>query len=256
MTLVERQVYLDQLQALLADARRGRGRVVVLTGDAGVGKSALARAFAGTGALDVRILWSACENLSTPDPLGPLHDLAREAKWDLPQALGKPGGRHAAFSECLGVFDDRTRTNLVVIEDVHWADSATLDFIRFLGRHIHNTHILLLVTVCGDEARGRLHLRRLLADVPSDDVLRIDVPLLTEGAVIGLAQKTSLDGRALYRATAGNAYFVTELLHTGRDDEFPQPRVTQYLRTPIVCLLPPGRYWTQSRFFHGTLKFL
>ena len=211
MRLVERQAHLDGLHALLGEAARGKGRIVALTGEAGAGKSALVQAFAASIGETGRVLWGACEDLATPEPLGPLQDLARGARWDLLKATTR-GGRLAAFSESLDVFGEEGRANLLVIEDLHWADDATIDFVRFLGRRIHGSHILLLITARNDEAVGRARLRRALADVPADNVLRIDVPLLSEGAVAGLARDAGLDGEALYRATAGNAFYVMELL--------------------------------------------
>jgi predicted ATPase/DNA-binding CsgD family transcriptional regulator len=219
--LVERHIHIEQLQELLAEAGRGKGRVVVLSGEAGVGKSTLAQAFAETAEESARILWSACEDLTTPDPLGPLHDLARDAKWNLPQALDKKGSRLAVFSECLGIFNDPVHANLLIIEDLHWADNATLDFVRFLGRRVRNTHILLLITARNDEPGGHSNIRRALTDIPSNNVIRIDVPALTEQAVIKLARDKGFDGKALFQTTAGNAYFVTELLRARRGDGLP-----------------------------------
>ncbi|WP_292081077.1 AAA family ATPase, partial [Mesorhizobium sp.] len=87
MMLLERQPQLQQMDALLADAIGGRGRVVVVLGEAGAGKTALVEAFASRLDDGLTMLRSACEDLSIPDPLGPLYDLAREARWELPRAM-------------------------------------------------------------------------------------------------------------------------------------------------------------------------
>jgi len=211
MTLLERQNLIDRLQALLADAMRGNGRVAALSGEAGIGKSALVRAFADLAADNIRVLWGACEDLVTPEPLGPLREIARSADWNLDGAI-RQGGRLAAFSEARDVFDQAGKASLLVIEDLHWADDATVDFIRFLGRRIANAHILLVLTARDDVQQGRARLRRSLADIPADNVVRIDVPLLTEAAVTDLAFAAGLDAAAIYRLTAGNAFYVTELV--------------------------------------------
>ena len=218
MMLLERQAQLDHLDGLLAEAARGRGHLAALSGEAGAGKSALVEAFTGRIGQDVRIFRSACEDLSIPDPLGPLYDLAREAQWALPQAIDiRQGQRLPLFSDALEVFESRTGPTLLVIEDLHWADDATLDFIRFLGRRIANTHILLLLTARTDRSEGQIRVRRALGEIPAGSVVRIDVPLLSEAAVLSLAEAAGRDGQAIYRATAGNAFFVTELLCADND---------------------------------------
>ena len=218
--LLERQTQLQQLDALLADARHGHGRVVALSGEAGAGKTALVEAFASRVGRGTALLRGACEDLSIPDPLGPLHDLAREAQWELPRALDDRQGRLPLFSEALDVFETKG-PSLLVIEDLHWADDATLDLVRFLGRRIANTHILLLVTARTDRSEGQMRVRRALGEIPAGNVQRIEVPLLSEQAVLSLAEAAGRDGGAIYRATAGNAFFVTELLAAENDAALP-----------------------------------
>ncbi|MER8632058.1 AAA family ATPase [Mesorhizobium opportunistum] len=213
MMLLERQTQLEHLDGLLAEAMRGHGHVAALSGEAGAGKSALVEAFIAEAGERARILRSACEDLSIPDPLGPLYDLAREAQWPLPQAIdARQGQRLPLFSDALAVFESKARPTLLVIEDLHWADDATLDFIRFLGRRIANTHILLLLTARTDRSEGQMRVRRALGEIPAGSITRIEVPLLSEAAVRSLATSAGRDGEAIYRATAGNAFFVTELL--------------------------------------------
>ncbi|CDX49270.1 Transcriptional regulator, LuxR family [Mesorhizobium plurifarium] len=212
MMLLERQPQLQQMGALLAEAIAGRGRVVVVSGEAGAGKTALVEAFASRLDDGLSVLRSACEDLSIPDPLGPLYDLARNGQWELPRAIDdRQVQRLPLFSEALDVFEAKGPC-LLVIEDLHWADDATLDFVRFLGRRIANTHILLLITARTDRSEGQMRVRRALGEIPAGNVVRIDVPLLSESAVLSLAEAAERDGGAIYRASAGNAFFVTELL--------------------------------------------
>ncbi|WP_256753356.1 helix-turn-helix transcriptional regulator [Mesorhizobium sp. Mes31] len=220
--LLERQTQLEHLDSLLAEAARGHGRVVALTGEAGAGKTTLVEAFIGAVARGTRLFRSACEDLSIPDTLGPLYDLAREARWALPQAIDvRQGQRLPLFSDALDVFETEAQPTLLVIEDLHWADDATLDFVRFLGRRISNTHILLLLTARTDRSEGQMRVRRALGEIPASSVARIDVPLLSEAAVQSLAGAAGRDGDAIYRATAGNAFFVTELLSAEDETTLP-----------------------------------
>ncbi|TPI18846.1 AAA family ATPase [Mesorhizobium sp. B4-1-1] len=219
--LLERQTQLTQLEAALAGAVRGHGRVVALAGEAGAGKTTLVEAFTERMTAGVKLLRGACEDLSIPDPLGALYDLAREAGWELPQAIdARQGQRLPFFSDALDVFETKG-PSVLVIEDLHWADDATLDFVRFLGRRIANTHILLLITARTDRSEGQMRVRRALGEIPAGNIHRIEVPLLSETAVLSLAEAAGRDGGAIYRATAGNAFFVTELLAGEKDGLLP-----------------------------------
>jgi predicted ATPase/DNA-binding CsgD family transcriptional regulator len=215
MQLVERSAQLDQLQSLLAGAAEGNGHVVTLIGEAGAGKSALVNLFARSVADDTRVLHGACENFGTAEPLGPLRDLAREAGWTLPEALSSAENRIALFSEVFRLLNEGATASLVVIEDIHWADDATLNLIRYLGRRIRSSRILLLLTARSDDPGQQSRLRRALADIPSTSQMRIDIPALSSTAVHELAERRGLDGGEVFRITGGNAYFVAELLEAG-----------------------------------------
>ncbi|WP_353476711.1 LuxR C-terminal-related transcriptional regulator (plasmid) [Salipiger sp. H15] len=218
--LLERDDQLARLDRLLAEAASGRGQVAALTGEAGVGKTTLAAA-AIARAGDARVIRGACEDLSIPTPLGPLRDLAREAGWDLADAFDRHGQQFPLFSEALGVLDLPDRATLVVVEDLHWADDATIDFVRFLGRRVADSHILLVVTGRDDAAVGRARLRRALADVPPHLVERIALPPLTPAGVDQLARAAGRDAEALWRATSGHPFFVAELLRAGHGQTLP-----------------------------------
>lgn len=222
MSLLERATQLEQLSSLLAAAVPGHGRIVAICGEAGAGKTALVEAFAGQVANTARVLRSACEDLSVPDPLGPLYDLAREANWTLLRS-GEDAQRQRLplFSDALEAFESDDGPTLLLIEDLHWADEATLDFVRFLGRRIAKSHIVLLLTARTDSIDGQRRMRRALADIPGDNVVRIDVPLLTEAAVSKLVSDAGRDAQAIYRATAGNPFFVTELLRAESGQQLP-----------------------------------
>ncbi len=129
MQLIERQDLIERLRALVLDAALGRGRVVAVRGEAGVGKSALVRALAEwvEAGAEARMYWGACEALSTPEPLGPMLEIAAGLGWDLRSAIGRHG-RTFAFSEMIQFLGQRDGVTLLVVEDLHWADEATVDF--------------------------------------------------------------------------------------------------------------------------------
>jgi predicted ATPase len=138
MDLLERSSALDELGGLLAAAAAG-GRVVLVAGEAGIGKSALVRGFAERHAADVRFLAGGCDPLLTPRALGPLHDIARQTGGRLAELLASGEPREAVFAAFLDELVQSPRRQVVVVEDAHWADEATLDLLVFLGRRLERT---------------------------------------------------------------------------------------------------------------------
>jgi predicted ATPase len=213
--LLERTAELAALRQRLAAAAAGHGQTVVISGEAGIGKSALTRAFLADPGMAARSLRGACENLKIAEPLAPLHDLARQAGWSLPPSISDPGGRLAVFSEALNVLEAPDRPTVLVIEDLHWADDATIDFLRFIGRRIETLRILLIVTSRDDDNFARGHIRRVTTAIPPDGQTRLRLEPLSLTAVASLSQDTGLDAAEVLRLTAGNAFFVSEILRSG-----------------------------------------
>lgn len=205
--LAERQDFLDQLARLAAGAAAGRGHVVFVVGEAGIGKTSLVRAFVEAAAPGLRRLWAACEDLSTPEALGPLRDLAREAGW--PLAVDGEGARLALFSQALAELG--ARPTVAVIEDFHWADDATLDLVRYLGRRIADRPVLLVVTSRDEEADGLARLRRAMVDLPVSARSRLDLPRLSLAAVADLAGAAASPADLL-AITGGNPFYLTEVI--------------------------------------------
>lgn len=214
--LLEREMQLAALRRGVEAAQAGGGGVLAITGEAGAGKTTLVDAFVRTLAPDVRVLRGACENLSIPDPLAPLHDLAREAHWPLADVLAPAGTeRLPVFSAALSAFGDTGLTTLIIIEDLHWADDATLDFARYLGRRIAGLPMLFVLTARDDASEALHRLGRVLADIPTRNLTRITVPPLSESAVAAMAAGAGQSSQEIYRTSAGNAFFVTELIQAG-----------------------------------------
>jgi predicted ATPase len=130
MELVERAELLGALDGFLAEARAGSGRLVLLSGEAGVGKTSLVRAFVARTP-GVRVLWGACDPLATPEPLAPFHDMA-----PLAPALARRPRRVELLTAILDELR-RQPVTVMVVDDAHWADEATLDAVRYVGRRVH-----------------------------------------------------------------------------------------------------------------------
>ena len=142
MDLLERADFFQQLQDALAEVISGHGRVALVSGEAGIGKTSLVEQFAERQKNVCRVLWGACDALFTPRPLGPLHDIALQLRGDLLTLLEEEAPRATIFSAVFAELQSEPST-LVVFEDVHWADEATLDLLKFLGRRINKLNALL-----------------------------------------------------------------------------------------------------------------
>lgn len=209
MELIERGSYLAALNEHLASTVAGHGHLLVVGGEAGVGKTSLVRAFTEEHAKDARIAWGACDGLFTPEPLGPLLDLSRALGDELAETIGRP--RREVFAAALDALG--STTTIAVVEDVHWADEATLDLLRFLGRRLDGTTALVIATYRDDELGPHHPLRLVLGDVETGR--RLALPPLSEVGVRALAEGSGVDPDELFRQTGGNPFFVTEVLATG-----------------------------------------
>lgn len=214
--LLERDQLLAGLADELAQARAGRGRLVLLAGEAGAGKTAVVRRFCERQS-SVAALWGACDPLFTPRPLGPLLEIAGETEGELEEAIRTGAGPHQIVSALLKLASERPPT-IVVLEDVHWADEATLDLLRLLARRVGQSRALVLATY-RDEELDRAHpLRIVLGEIATGRaVARLTIEPLSPAAVAQLAAPAGVDPGELHRQTGGNAFFVTEVLAAGGD---------------------------------------
>lgn len=215
--LLERRVQLGALEAQLAEVRASsRGRILLLGGEAGIGKTALVRGFCSGLAASNRLLTGACDALFTPRPLGPFLDVAVATGGELEQALAAVGVRPHEVATALLRELSRSSPTILVIEDLHWADEATLDVLKLLGRRIASVAVLLVLSYRDDELDRGHPLRLLLGELPGgDEVIRLHLDRLSPSAVAELARSRAVDPEELYRKTAGNPFFVSEVLASG-----------------------------------------
>jgi DNA-binding CsgD family transcriptional regulator/tetratricopeptide (TPR) repeat protein len=215
MRLLERDVAMASLAEYAAEARRGDGRLVLVGGEAGAGKSALVEQLEAE-LPDARWRWGACDGLFTPRPLGPLFDVAGQLGGELLAACRSGAGREELFGALLRQVSEPGTLNVVVVEDVHWADEATVDMLRFLGRRLRSAPVLVIVTYRDDVLALGDPLRVALGDLATQrSTRRVNVAALSVEAVAILAEGSGLAAAELYRLTGGNPFYVTEVVRSG-----------------------------------------
>ncbi|MGZ8272851.1 MAG: ATP-binding protein [Burkholderiaceae bacterium] len=210
MTLLERDGFLAQLHDRWTEARAGSGRLVFVEGEAGIGKTTVLRAFAVTVGAHSPVYWGACEAMAVPRPLGALDDIAMDSGGRLGVARDGSGERYRLFVAFVELLAERPA--LAVLEDVHWADEATLDLLRYAGRRIARTHSLLVASFRNDEVTPSHPLRAVLGDLATAGASRLAPQSLSLAAVQSLCAHTGVDPIALHEQTTGNPFFVTEVL--------------------------------------------
>jgi DNA-binding CsgD family transcriptional regulator/tetratricopeptide (TPR) repeat protein len=216
--LLEREPSLALLNEYAAQAVGGEGRLVLLSGEAGVGKSALVERLC-RDLPDARWSWSMCDGLFTPRPLGPLFDLADQLGGALLDRCRAGADREELFRTLLAQVRTPGGLDVVVVEDIHWADEATLDLLRYLSRRLRGAAVLLIATYRDDGLAAGDPLRVTLGDLGSQRCTRrVGLAPLSPEAVRTLAGGSGLAAPELYRLTGGNPFYVTEVLRAGVDE--------------------------------------
>jgi DNA-binding CsgD family transcriptional regulator len=220
VALLERGAFAEALDESLASVSAGAGRLVLVSGEAGIGKSALVRAFCAACDERVRVLWGSCDALGTPRPLSPLIDIAADVQGPLLAAVRASEKPHPVFLALLAELRAQ-RPTVVVIEDVHWADEATLDIVRLLARRAETLAALVVVTYRESELEPTHPLRLAVGELgTAPGVSQLRLPPLTRAAVEQLAGPRGVDADELYDKTGGNPFYVTEVL-AGEGTEVP-----------------------------------
>ena len=238
MDLLEREGDLEVLRRALGGAERRSGSVVLIGGEAGIGKTLLVQSFSETHAGDARILWGACDDLSTPRTLGPFRDIAGQVDGGLRNAVTE-GTRGEVFDAVSEVLIEVDRPTVVVVEDVHWADGATLDVLKFLGRRIERAPVTLVLTYRDEEVPDNHPLMLMMGDLPASAVHRVHPAPLSKAAVENLASEYEGSVDDLFELTRGNPFLVTEALLTPAGDV--PANVRDAVRTRASRLSPTGR---------------
>ncbi|MER5385619.1 AAA family ATPase [Streptomyces sp. NPDC002688] len=214
--MLERDLELARLAAAAREAADGAGSVVLVFGEAGIGKSSLVKALPKVLPGEARVLLGECDDLATRRPLGPFRDLVGGVGAELARALTEGGDRHRVYDALRAELRTAPHPVVLVVEDVHWADEASLDALRFLVRRVERLPAVLVLTYRDDELDREHPLRHLLGQVSrAERVHRLPLERLSAAAVHRLSAASELDPAEVYDVTSGNPFFVAEVVAAG-----------------------------------------
>ena len=237
--LLERAAFLDALDEYAAESAAGNGRFVTVTGEAGIGKTALLEAFRDAHP-ELRWWSGACDGTFTPQPLAPLYEIAAAHGGRLQELCGDDVDRRLLFTEVLAELGRSDRPTAVVVEDLHWADDATLDWLLFLARRISRTRTLVVVSYRDDDLAADSTLREVVGKIATHRATsRLSLPPLSPDGVRRLTDAAGGDADRIHRVTGGNPFYVTELLGSGTEQV--PPTVADLVVARTARLSPEAR---------------
>lgn len=251
MELLEREAELRTLRGALERARRGHGTAILIAGEAGIGKTSLLRTFIAEVAASTRIWFGGCDDLITPRPLGVFRDMVHAASGS---DLAVPAERDLMIDLVREEVASSPDPCVMAIDDAHWADDASLDVVRHLGRRIGELGAVLCLSYRPDGLTVEHPLPRVLGALTGPEVRRIELRALSPETVDRLAIRSGIDPESLRTLTGGNPFLLTEILRSpsasvpgpvrdamiGRLHALPQP---SRALVELISQVPGGTDW-------------
>jgi DNA-binding CsgD family transcriptional regulator/tetratricopeptide (TPR) repeat protein len=236
--ILERDSELSMLANAVREAAGRHGSVVLVMGEAGIGKSSLVEALRSHLPAEGRMLVGYCDDLATPRTLGPFRDLVGSVGTELSRAVADGSERDRVLTALRTELSWSEHPTVLVIEDVHWADDATLDALRYLIRRIGDLPGVLVLTYRDDELNREHPLHGLLGQASrSDHVRRLPLHRLSQQAVRQLSAGSPVDAHDLFALTSGNPFFVHELLASAQGQRVP-PTIADAVLARVRSLDP------------------
>ena len=237
MKIVERDTCLDLLRRSFEAVGHVGGRIVMLHGEAGIGKTTVIGEFLSELGPGQRVGIGHCERLATPRPLGAVRDVAR--------ALSVDSRTHPEdidyFDELLDFLLKSRSPIVIVLEDLHWADHKSFDWLRFLGRRIAQLPVFLIGSYREDEVDENHPLRLALGSIPSQVIDRVALNALSLDGIKSLVTDAGISAEEIHRITGGNAFFVTELINRGAGGQQVPISVSDAVHSRLSMLDPDLR---------------
>src|SRR6476659_9269375 len=212
MELIERAVFLGSMQQAFQNVAAGEGHCIFVSGEAGIGKTSLVREFCNRVKKRCNICQGTCDALFSPRPLAPLYDILLQGWNNFPEYSNDMRERTKLFTEFFFEIKNKEKTSIIVFEDIHWADEATLDFIKFFARRITQVPCLFILTYRDDEIHSGHSLRNLTGQLAPDTFTRIRLTPLSREVVETMAAEKGYSGEDVYNISGGNPFYVNEIL--------------------------------------------
>ncbi|MFT3934409.1 MAG: AAA family ATPase [Chitinophagaceae bacterium] len=212
MELIERSAFISELEKQFSGVKQQEGHCVFVSGEAGIGKTSLVKAFVQAIRPHYKTYTGTCDALFTPRPLSPLLDVLQQLQSDLWKNAGNIEDRTLFFASCFGEMAAQQKAFVIVFEDIHWADEATLDFIKFFARRIAQLPCLFILTYRDNEIDAQHPLRNTMGQLSPDSFTRIQLPPLSVQAVEKLANEKGYNATDIYKISGGNPFYVNEIL--------------------------------------------
>ncbi|MBT3150426.1 AAA family ATPase [Streptomyces sp. CHD11] len=249
LPLLEREAALATLAQAVEGAVQGCGSVALVHGEAGIGKSSVVAALRDRLPDGVRMLAGCCDDLTTPRVLGPFRDMVGSVGTALTSALRGGVDLEELLLELRTELSAAGHATVLVVEDVHWADDATLDVLRYLSRRVGDLPVLLLLTYRDEELSSDHPVRLLLGQVASavdaERLHRLPLEPLSPNAVRTLSDCGDQEAKQLHSITAGNPFFLGELLAERGAEELP-PTVVDAVLARVYRLPLPVRHCLEA----------
>ncbi len=212
MQLLERENCLEALEMHYRQVDKEAGHVIFISGEAGIGKTFLVDHFLRQKAGVAATYAGSCDSLYTPRPLGPLYDVASQIGPHFTRALKNGRDRAHIFDSFIQEIASTRKTVILVFEDIHWADAATIDFIKLLARRIARYHCMFILTYRDNEVHDEHPLRRIFAEMSPATYSHLTLDPLSPETVRAMATAQGYDADKVYSLTGGNPFYVTEIL--------------------------------------------
>jgi DNA-binding CsgD family transcriptional regulator len=212
MELIERDEYLETLQSKFENLSTGEGHCMFISGEAGIGKTSLVKSFTKKKKGYTNIYTGTCDALFAPRPLAPLYDVLLQLENGDSQLNNAAEDRTAFFTHIFRLLKEQEKPSILIFEDIHWADEATLDFIKFFARRISYLNCLFILTFRDNEITPQHPLKNVIGQLNPDTFSRITLSPLSRQAVDTLAQERGYNGEDVYSISGGNPFYVNEIL--------------------------------------------
>lgn len=212
MELIERADFLATMYSKFESIVKAEGHCLLLSGEAGIGKTSLVRAFCQEIKNNCKILQGTCDSLFTPRALAPLYDIAWQMQSGIMDRVKDKTDRTGLFAKVLQELNAQHDPIVLIFEDIHWADEATLDFIKFLARRVNQLHCLFILTFRDNEIHSGHPLRNVIGQLSRDTFTRLQLTALSKEAVESMSAEKGYSGESVYSISGGNPFYVTEIL--------------------------------------------